>query len=1122
MRRLLNDEWEFARLAPGASPDGACWQPVDLPHDFLIKDADDLYADADGWYRRTLTAPEGLGDRVWLLRFDGVYMDCDVLLNGRVLATHRYGYTAFEVDLTDAMRPGDNALEVCVRHRSPNSRWYSGAGIFRDVALCDLPRRHIAPDGIYVRTAPAAEGGAWRVRVDVELEGPGEGGAVRLALSDADGNAVGEAVVRPDSDVASAALTVATPRLWSPDTPYLYALNVAYNGEMETLDVGLRQPRFDPDRGFFLNGEPLKLRGVCLHHDLGALGSAFNADAFRRQLRLMKRMGVNAIRTSHNPPAARALRLCDREGVLVIDEAFDMWRRPKTQYDYARFFDDCWRDDVRAWVRRDRSHPCVIMWSVGNEIFDTHVDPGAPALTAALKAEVEKWDPDMNARVTLGSNYMPWQGGQNCADVVKLAGYNYGEKYYGAHHAAHPDWVIYGSETASILFSRGVYHFPASANAISEEDMQCSALGNSTTSWGSPDMRNCIIDDINNPYSLGQFLWSGTDYIGEPTPYRTRSCYFGMADTAGFPKDVYYQVKALWNPEPMAHIGVSWDWNPGQMIDVPVYANGAKAALFLNGATLGVKDIDLRVPERSAAWWQLPYEPGMLVAVAYDAQGNEIARDSVSSHGDSAALVLSAEAGELTADGESMAFIDVGAVDGDGRPVNNAADRVRVTVEGPIRLLGLDNGDSADLDGYRTDERCLFNGKLLIMLGATDEAGEATVRVGAPGLKGAALKLAVKPGQGRPGHSGRQGVKPSATAEKPVAARRVDLKCVSGSTCLTPEAPEVRFAARLLPECAMPQKIEYRVVNALGIPSPAAKAVPDDGGVTVTALGDGQVYLRAVANNGYPHARVISQIELDITGFGAPGLDPYGFITGGLYDISEGSITSGNEKGIAFARDGESMAGFTRVEFGPVGSDEITIPIFELGGEPVDIDLWMGDPRDGGHVVKRLHYHKKSIWNTYQAETWKLPERFVGEQVVAFSMAHKIHMKGFSFTRQSRAWLPMAAGEADRVVGDSFTRQGGAVLGIGNNVSLTFEHMDFGPGGPVCLTLEGRTPLAVNPVLVRFGDATAQECPFTGDGPAAQTFELNAPAGECAVAFLFLPGCQFDFDRFVFEPIKED
>ena len=1000
MKRLINDGWEFARLAPGGDAAGAAWRPVAVPHDFLIWDAGDLYADADGWYRRALSAPEDCEKYAWRVRFDGVYMDCDVLLNGEKVVTHRYGYTAFDADLTGLMRPGDNELRVLVRHRSPNSRWYSGAGLFRDVTLYRLPPRHMAPDGLYVRTAPTA-GGAWAVRVDVELAGPGAGGEVRLALTDAGGRTVDEAVARAQGDAARAELTVQAPMLWSPDSPYLYTLTAEYGGQREAVAVGLRQTRFDPDRGFFLNGEHVKLKGVCLHHDLGALGAAFNAAAFARQLRLMKRMGANALRTTHNPPAARALELCDRMGVLVIDEGFDMWRVPKTELDYARFFDDCWQGDVRAWVRRDRNHPCVILWSIGNEIYDTHASPDAPALTAALKAEVERWDPEGNARATHGNNYMPWEGAQRCADVLKLAGYNYGEKCYAAHHAAHPDWVIYGSETSSILFSRGVYHFPASANIICEEDMQCSSLGNSTTAWGAPDMARCIIGDLNTPYSMGQFLWSGIDYIGEPTPYTTRSSYFGMADTAGFPKDVYYQVKALWNPEPMAHIGVSWDWNEGQIIDVPVYANGARAELLLNGESLGAREIDLRAPEKSVAWWRVPYAPGALEAAVWDAEGREIARDAVYSHGDSAALTLAAEARDwLLSDGEDVAFIDIGAVDEQGRPVQNAADRVRVSVEGPVRLLGLDNGDSADMDGYKADARCLFNGRLLAMVGATDAAGEAVVRAEAPGLKGAALRLTVRPAEGRPGHSALQGVEPAQPRNMPVCARRVDLRRVSGGATLTPQAPEARFTARLLPACAAPQPIAYSVVNALGVPSPAAQVLPETDGVTVRGLGDGKVWLRAVANNGYPHARVISQIELTLTGFGAPKLDPYGFIAGGLYDFSAGGVSSGNEKGVAFARDGESMVGFRRVDFGPVGSDEITIPIFELGGDPVDVDVWMGDPRDGGHRVARLHYHKKSIWNTYQAETWKLPERFVGEQTVAFAMRDAVHMKGFGFTRE--------------------------------------------------------------------------------------------------------------------------
>ena len=1129
MHRLINDNWNFVKLAPGSDLEAvqrlpeASWQAVDIPHDWLIWQADALYEDGDGWYRRALVAPEDFAALDWSLRFDGVYMDCDVWLNGTLLATHRYGYTAFDVPLNEALRAAENDLMVCVRHRAPNSRWYSGAGIFRDVTLSALSLRHIAPDGLYVRCAPEGDG-AWRVTVDVELEGAPRGGNVALRLADPDGNPVGETSVADAGDVLRAELRVERPLLWSCDAPRLYALTCAVAGQAETVRIGLRQTAFDPERGFLLNGVPTKLHGVCLHHDLGALGSAFNAAAFRRQVRLMKRMGANALRTSHNPPAARALDICDEEGLLVVDEAFDMWALPKNPFDYARFFEENWRSDVRSWVRRDRNHPCVILWSIGNEILDCHVSPEAPALTAAIRREVERWDPDGNARATMGSNYMPWDGAQKCADALKIAGYNYAEKYYEAHRAAHPDWAIYGSEPASMLSSRGVYHFPLEAKILSEEDLQCSALGNSLTSWGTQDMRRCLVDDLNTPWTLGQFLWSGIDYIGEPTPYHTRSCYFGMADTAGFPKDAWHQVKALWNPEPMAHIGVSWDWNRGQLIDVPVYANGAAVELLLNGNSLGVRALDLRVPEESVALWQVPFEPGELKVLCRDESGAVIASDIRRTPGNSASLTLTAERTTLLADGEDVCFVAIEALDALGNPVENAVDRVRVSVEGPARLLGLDNGDSTDPDGYKTDCRRLFSGKLLAMIGATDEPGTAVVRAEAEGLAAGELRIEFFPATGRPGHGRAMGVATQAgEATRPIEARRIDIRPLEG-TLLTLEHPTARFAAALLPESAAAQEIQWRVVNAAGIESPCATLSPEPGGVRVNGVGDGRVYLRAVCGNGADHARVISQLEIEARGFGSAGLDPYGFVSAGLYSLSDGEITPGNEKGIAFARDGWSMAGFENVDFGPVGSDEIELPVFALDGGAYEIALYRGDPRRGGERVATLPYQKPSRWNVYQVERWKLPSRFTGVQTVCFAMESKVHLKGFRFIRQSRAWLRLRAGDADAVYGDSFTRDGGAVRDIGNNVSLVFSGMDFGEHRAVRLTLEGFTPLPVNPVQVRFtardGEQTTRECRFEGaPGPGEQSFEFAAPGGVCDVTFVFLPGCRFDFEGFRFEPI---
>ena len=1112
MERLLNDGWSFVKL-PCDAPltDGAPWEPVDLPHDFLIGQADDLYESCDGWYRRAVSLPED--GAVWLLRFDGVYMDCDVLVNGAVARTHRYGYTAFDVPLP----AGESVITVRVRHRSPNSRWYSGAGIFRDVTLHRLPRRHIPLDGVYVVTERRAED--WLVTIETELAGPEGDELLTHRLLDETGACVAECSLPAAGEKATACLTVRHPRLWRCGRPCRYTLESALGEQTLRQTVGFKQVELTPDRGLLLNGEPLKLRGVCLHHDLGALGAAFHVKAARRQLLLMRGMGVNALRTSHNPPARQVLDLCDELGILVVDEIFDMWERPKNPYDYARFFGECMPEDVRSWVRRDRNHPCLLMWSIGNEIVDTHIDQRGEEVTRLLAAEVRKHDPRGNGKITLGSNYMPWEGAQRCAEHVEAVGYNYGEKYYGPHHAAHPGWVIYGSETASILSSRGVYRFPARAGILSDEDLQCSSLGNSQASWGTKNLGKMIADDLNTPWSLGQFLWAGIDYIGEPTPYHTRSCYFGMADTAGFPKDFYYLFKALWTEEPMAHIGVHWDWNPGQLIDVPVMTNGAEAELLLNGASLGRKAVDRHDPERCWPRWQVPFAPGELRARAYDGAGTLIAEACRSTPGDSARIVLTAEDGELLADGEDMTFVTVSMADERGLPVENACDRVRVSVTGAGRLLGLDNGDSTDREGYKTTTRRLFSGKLLAIVGAGTEPGTARITVSSPGKEDAALELPVRPAAAVEGRSATYRCpEEDMPPERPV--RKLELIPV-GPTCLNERCREATFTLRRYPADADPQPVRYRVTTEAGIDTTRAEVIPDGDRVTVRALGDGVAYLRASCDNGYDHPRVISQTEVTVTGLGDPNLDPYGFVTAGLYDLSEGEIGAGNEQGVAFARDGRSMVGFRNVDFGPVGSDELTLPIFALDDREYVIQLWLGDPREGGERLTDLTYQKPSRWNVYQPETYRLPRRLTGVQTLCFVMTAKAHMRGFSFRRLSRAWLPLTAAEADHIYGDSFTRTAEGVMGIGNNVSLLYGNMDFGQATRARLTIDGGTPLAVNPVTVRMRNGAGQEltalAEFRGPGRSAQTFEIEALPGVCEVSFVFLPGSRFDFYGFRFE-----
>lgn len=1122
MERLFNDGWEFVKLPNGsdlANAQAADWMRVDLPHDFLIAQADALYENADGWYRRVLHVPENWLTQEVILRFDGVYMDCDVLLNGEVFCTHHYGYTCFDAVLTEYLQAGENVLHVHIRHQSPNSRWYSGAGIYRDVTLHVLPMRHIALDGVYATAS--RHGTDWLLTIDTEMTGAGESAPVVHRLTDGEGHAF----TARDAD-GSVTMTIPSPRLWQVDDPFCYTLETTCGEQCIRQSIGFREFTFTADRGLLVNGRPVKLHGVCLHHDLGCLGSAFHEKAARRQLLAMKAMGVNSLRTSHNPPAKQVMALCDELGILVVDELLDMWQQPKTLYDYARFFDADVAFDVSAWVRRDRNHPSLLMWSIGNEIGDTNNQPEqAGKVAQMLCAHVRQHDPRQNALTTIGSNYMPWAGAQHCAQFVQTVGYNYGEKLYEKHHAEHPEWVIYGSETASIVSSRGVYRFPMDAPILTDDDLQCSSLGNSKTSWGTQNLPKMIVDDLNCPYSLGQYIWTGIDYIGEPTPYHTRNSYFGVMDTAVFPKDFWYLYKSLWTDAPMVHIGVHWDWNPGQMIDIPVMTNGAAVELFLNGRSLGRRTVDLRDADACCPVWRVAFAPGELRAAAYDASGAIIAEDTRYTPGDSASIRLSAEDASLRADGRDMTFVTIEMLDVHGNRVDNAVDRVQVKVTGQGMLLGLDNGDSTDADGYQTTSRRLFSGKLLAVVGVGLESGLVRVEVTSDGKAPAVLELPVLPAAAEEGVSRSVSLCKDERKAEATHVRRIELIPL-GEKCLTPNAPTVSFRVRMWPEDATQQPISCRITNAKGIESPCAVHHVEGDVVTVTGLGDGTVYLRACCTNGAEHLRVISQQDIEVTGMGQPNLDPFGFVSAGLYDVHAGEISSGNEQGIAFARDGESMVGFTHVDFGPVGSDEITLPIFALDSNLHTLQMWDGIPGDGGRLIAQLPYQKPSRWNVYQPETYRLPQRLTGLHTLCFSLTEKVHLKGFSFTRQSRAWLPQRAVEADAIYGDSFTRDAEAVRDIGNNVSLVYEQMDFGTHTHALLTLDGRTPLKENPITIRIaneaGESLTNLTQFRGNARGEQTFPVEVLPGMCTVSFVFLPGCRFDFYGFRFVRQQSD
>ena len=750
---LFNDGWQFCLCDIGtelSALPGRHWYDVELPHDWLINDASKLYETGEGWYRRSLPcSAEQLSGRV-LLNFDGVYMNSTLFVNGKEAGSWTYGYSAFEHDITDFLHEGENELLLRVSHQSPNTRWYSGAGIFRDVMLKLRPAAYIGTNGVYIHSAPQPEGG-WTTEVETDVVGEASDIRMLLEVFDPAGASMGgyglEAHFDGGHEKFTASFNSTDPELWSVDDPMLYTLKISLYSGSELLDCvnetfGYRTAEFDPDRGFLLNGEPVKLHGVCMHHDLGALGSALNEAALARQLRIMKEMGVNAIRTSHNMPARQLVQLCDEMGLLVDSEAFDMWEKPKTEFDNHRFFTEHAERDVRSWIERDRNHPCIIMWSIGNEINDT-IDPHGLDITKRLYEYVLKYDPKGNAAPTIGSNYMGDENAQKCSDVVKLAGYNYSEYLYDEHHAKYPGWVIYGSETASAVRSRGIYRFPAELPLLTGEDCQCSSLDNSVVGWGSSAMKSWRLDR-DCPFCCGQFIWTGFDYIGEPTPYNTKNSYFGIVDTAGFPKDIYYFYQSVWlSPEQkkVLHIVPSyWDFIPGQEIDVLIYSNARDVELFLNGKSVGTHVMELETSQDMRAHFKVPFEPGVLRVVGHFADGSECS-EVLHTPSDPAAVVLTSDKETLLADGRDIAFVEISTVDVNGIPVGNARNRIRVEVSGAGRLVGLDNGDSTDYDSYKGDNRRLFSGKLLAMIESTLEPGEITVRAYSEGLENAELRL---------------------------------------------------------------------------------------------------------------------------------------------------------------------------------------------------------------------------------------------------------------------------------------------------------------------------------------------------------------------------------------------
>lgn len=1127
---LFNDGWQFCLCDIGtelSALPGRHWYDVELPHDWLINDASKLYETGEGWYRRSLPcSAEQLSGRV-LLNFDGVYMNSTLFVNGKEAGSWTYGYSAFEHDITDFLHEGENELLLRVSHQSPNTRWYSGAGIFRDVMLKLRPAAYIGTNGVYIHSAPQPEGG-WTTEVETDVVGEASDIRMLLEVFDPAGASMGgyglEAHFDGGHEKFTASFNSTDPELWSVDDPMLYTLKISLYSGSELLDCvnetfGYRTAEFDPDRGFLLNGEPVKLHGVCMHHDLGALGSALNEAALARQLRIMKEMGVNAIRTSHNMPARQLVQLCDEMGLLVDSEAFDMWEKPKTEFDNHRFFTEHAERDVRSWIERDRNHPCIIMWSIGNEINDT-IDPHGLDITKRLYEYVLKYDPKGNAAPTIGSNYMGNENAQKCSDVVKLAGYNYSEYLYDEHHAKYPGWVIYGSETASAVRSRGIYRFPAELPLLTGEDCQCSSLDNSVVGWGSSAMKSWRLDR-DCPFCCGQFIWTGFDYIGEPTPYNTKNSYFGIVDTAGFPKDIYYFYQSVWlSPEQkkVLHIVPSyWDFIPGQEIDVLIYSNARDVELFLNGKSVGTHVMELETSQDMRAHFKVPFEPGVLRVVGHFADGSECS-EVLHTPSDPAAVVLTSDKETLLADGRDIAFVEISTVDVNGIPVGNARNRIRVEVSGAGRLVGLDNGDSTDYDSYKGDNRRLFSGKLLAMIESTLQPGEITVRAYSEGLENAELRLVSE-------NCGEvSGVSVVTENKFPAVCRaytgEVPARLLLPEVDVNSFDPERRSAeihAKLLPENCTYDDISWSVVRRNGVESSLAQVEGSGRSAVVTAKGDGEFFVRAMVHNGAEHPQVIADIPFTAEGLGAAVRDAYSFISASTLDSSN-VPTNIIEDGALSNFDGRTVMTYSDIDFGKTGSQIISLSVGTCFDMPVEV--WEGTP-DDGKLICRVDFGNNGHWCGFAGQDFALAERLTGVRTISVVIDSRVIFGGFSFVPIERAYDTNWVGEADSVYGDDYRIDGRRVADIGNNVIINYEGLDFGEGGSEALIISGETGNPMNQIQLRYTPAGGAQktvlLEFQQDGGREQRFDIPKLSGLNDVSFVFMPGSRFDFDWFRFE-----
>ena len=804
----FNSGWTFrlGDVANAFSPafNDADWRKLNLPHDWAVEgdfsennpagSGGGALPGGIGWYRKTFKVDRNLIGKKIFIDFDGVYSNSEVWLNGISLGVRPYGYISFRYELTKYLKlDADNVIAVRVDNsEQPNSRWYSGCGIYRNVWLTITDSVHVDLWGTYVTTPEVSrEKATVNVATTVKNDNNSPADVKIITIVE---NASGKKITEVQStlklengktNISEQQLNLNNPVLWTLENPYLYnVVTRLYVGnklkDEYTTPLGIRTFSFDAEKGFFLNEVPTKIKGVCMHHDLGCLGAAVNTRAIERQLQIMKEMGVNGIRTSHNPPAPELLDLCDRMGFIVMDETFDMWRKKKTTYDYSRSFNEWHERDLTDHILRDRNHPSVFMWSVGNEVLEqwTHADADTLDIQQANLLLNLKRDPNTLAHdnkemsvnsllakklaeivkildptrpVTSGNNEPSPDNHLFRSGAMDIIGFNYHETYFDSVKKNFPGKPFIVTESTSALMTRGYYRMPSDSMYIwpvrwdipfSEPSYSCSSYDNCHVPWGTTHEKSWELVK-NNDFISGMYIWTGFDYIGEPTPfwYPAKTSYFGIVDLAGIPKDVYYMYQSEWTDKNVLHVFPHWNWTKGQTVDVWAYYNHAdEVELFLNGVSQGVKKKTDNVFHVS--WW-LTYQPGTIKVVSR-LNGREVMTKEITTAGEPAQIKLTPDRTVLKADGTDLSFVTVEILDKDGNLCPNADNPVKFSVEGNGFVTGVDNGNQISLERFKASQRKAFYGKCLVVVQNSGKKGNINIKAVSDGLNTDIVKITVR------------------------------------------------------------------------------------------------------------------------------------------------------------------------------------------------------------------------------------------------------------------------------------------------------------------------------------------------------------------------------------------